>query len=67
MRYAVSMRLCGSLIFPAEFLEFELTETILIDQFDGAKRACDQLRERDIPRLLMISVRAMPVSIFCRN
>lgn len=31
---------------PAEFLEFELTETILIDQFDGAKELCDQLRER---------------------
>ena len=33
---------CG---IPAELLEFELTETILLDQFDGAKSLCTQLRE----------------------
>ena len=30
---------------PAELLEFELTETIWLDQFDGAKNLCTQLRE----------------------
>lgn len=30
---------------PASLLEFELTETILLDQFTGAQNLCNQLRE----------------------